>query len=123
MFCVLRVSIQNWMPSLSSIRESRHHSGCCLPRTVTFSAIPASLHASRTSANGFAPCNSAKHGSRYLSPSLMPCADHRSSVYRHGAAKRKSIVGLINWLDMSLSSLPVSLRERSQVLLQELFQI
>src|SRR6476469_5422329 len=96
MFCVLRVSMKSCTPSLSSIRESRHQGGCCLPRTVTFSAIPCSLQPSRTSANGLVPLSSAKHGRRYGSSSLIPPADHRSLAYAHGAAKRKSIGGDIS---------------------------
>src|SRR3954462_479137 len=96
MFCVLRVSIHSWTPSLSSIRESRHHGGCCLPCTVTFSAMPASLQPRRTSANDFFPASSAKQGSRCCSPSLIPAADHFSSMREHGAEKRKSIGGLIS---------------------------
>src|SRR5436309_826793 len=126
MFCVLRVSIQTCTPSLSSIRESRHHGGCCLPCTVTLSAMPASLQPRRTSANDFFPANSAKHGNRCCSSSLIPAADHFSSVRRHGAEKRKSIVGEIS---ASICQLSIVIRrlsfpiQRSQMLAQELVEI
>src|SRR5690349_16607716 len=104
MFCVLRVSMNNCSPSLSSIRESRHQGGCCLPLTRALKTIPCSFHPSRTSANGFFSANSAKHGKRNRSSSLMPPAVHFSAAYKHGAAKRNNIGGEIRLSDISTNT-------------------
>ena len=84
MFCVFRVSIQIFRPSLSSNRFSRHHGACFLSFVRIQMSKPSSFHPIRNSANSGPASNSArKLGIVNSGPKSTPIFFHRSSVYRH----------------------------------------